>query len=145
MAERVGFEPLKSQWPLQLIDSSLPGLPSLPALPLRIAHHCPRRLTMMTRTRSGPGGSLQCKNRIRASLLCAKNEPRKSRVGCPAYLRGESSVSRSVRPALPTTWCAAEGRPAVHIPASHRSKTIKAHVLLRYIIRKGFEVGAARE
>jgi len=46
MAVRVGFEPTGDIEDLQVTDSSLPGLPYLPVLPSRIAHHCPRRRTL---------------------------------------------------------------------------------------------------
>lgn len=38
----MGFEPTGDIGDLQITDSSLPGLPYLPGLPARIAHHCPR-------------------------------------------------------------------------------------------------------
>lgn len=41
MAERVGFELSRLLWILQVTDSKMPSLPRLPAMPWRIARHCP--------------------------------------------------------------------------------------------------------
>jgi len=41
LAERVGFELSRLQWILQLTDSKIPPLPSMPAMPWRIARYCP--------------------------------------------------------------------------------------------------------
>jgi hypothetical protein len=42
LAVRVGFERSRRLEDVQVTDSSLPEVPSLPGLPSRIAHHCPR-------------------------------------------------------------------------------------------------------
>src|SRR5262245_60139988 len=40
VAERVGFELLAVLWILQVAESTLPGLPSIPAMPSRLAPDC---------------------------------------------------------------------------------------------------------
>lgn len=42
LAVRVGFEPSCRVFFLQVIDSSLPQMPTMPRPPSPIAHHCPR-------------------------------------------------------------------------------------------------------
>jgi hypothetical protein len=40
MAERVGFGLFRLLWILQVTDSTMPGVPSMPALPWRLAPDC---------------------------------------------------------------------------------------------------------